>query len=243
MEYSNGFERYSNSWKKAHKDSVSQFKYSEKDINKFKMNKSNDFSKALNTSIVFDFVFKGLLVLGMVLLIWFYRTNTPIIATLVLLIGGSIYLLMKEYFIRKEFKLVDDLSTELSKVLKIKIQFYTIFCPKLKWMLASTNALFVWVGSMFYFYSKYGYYKIEGIEDIIVSAIMLTLAFGISFFAMTFQYKYYIHELKECLTQLSNEQTASMTMKKQLWRKRILIIVAILAIIAGVLVFSYIFPS
>ena len=107
-------------------------------------------------------------------------------------------------------------------------------------MLASTNALFVWVGSMFYFYSKYGYYKMEDIGDIIVSAIMLTLAFGISYFAMTFQYKYYIHELKECLTQLSDEQTASMTIKKQLWRKRVFIIAAVLAIIVGVLVFAYV---
>ena len=240
MENSNGFERYSDAWKKADKGSGSQKKYSEKDINAFKMNKSKDFSKALNTSIVFDFVFKGLLILGMLLLIWFYRTNTPIIATLVLLIVASIYLLMKEYSISKEFKLIDDLSTELSKVLKSKIQFYNTSFPKLKWMLASTNALFVWVGSMFYFYSKYGYYKMEDIGDIIVSVIMLSLAFGISYFAMTFQYKYYIYELKECLTQLTDVQTASMTIKKQLWRKRVFIIAAVLAIIAGVLVFAYV---
>ena len=236
----NRFDRFSDLWKKDDKASASQKMYSEDDINTFKMNKSKDFSKALNTSIVFDFVFKGLLVLAMLLLIWFYRTNTPIISILVLLIGGSIYLLMKEYSIRKEFKLIDDLSTELSKVLKSKIRFYNTSFPTLKWMLASSNALFVWVGSAFYFYSKYGYYKIEDIADVIVTVIMLTLAFGISYFAMTFQYKFYIHELKECLTQLNDEQTASMTIKKQVWRKWVFIIAAVLAIIAGVLMFVYI---
>lgn len=236
----NRFDRFSDLWKKGNKTAASQKMYSEDDINTFKMNKSKDFSKALNTSIVFDFVFKGLLVLAMLLLIWFYSTNTTIIVILVFLIGTSIYLLMKEYFIRKEFKLIDDLSTELSKVLKSKIRFYNTSYPTLKWMLASTNALFVWVGSAFYFYSKYGYYKIEGIADVIVTVIMLILAFGISYFAMTFQYKFYIHELKECLTQLSDEQTASMTIKKQLWKKWVFILVAILAIMAGVLMLGYI---
>ena len=243
MENRNGFKRFSDAWKKADKDSGSQRKYSEKDINSFKMKKSQDFSKILNKSIAFDFAFKGLLIFGMTLLIWFYRSNITIIATLVLLIVASIYLLLMEYSIRKEFKLIEDLSTDLSKVLKGKIQFYTTFFPKLKWMLASTNALFVWVGSMYYHYSKYGYYRIDDTIDIFVQVIILSLAFGILYFAITIQYKYDIHELKECLTQLSGKQTASMTIKKQLWRKRVFIISVVLAIIVGTLVFAYILDS
>lgn len=240
MENSNGFERYANSWKKAGKDSVSQRKYSEKDINKFKMNKSMDFSKSLYKTIWFDFVLKGLLLLGMLILTWLYRTNTSMLVTLILLIGVSVYLIIKEQSIKNKFRKIDALSTELSEVLKEKIQFYSMSFPKLKWMLAYTNALFVWVGSMFYFYSKYGYYKIEGFGDVFVSVLMLTLAFGISYFTITFQYKYYIHELEECLTNLSDEQSAAIILKRQVWRKRVIMIASILAIMVGVLFFIYI---
>jgi hypothetical protein len=239
MENSNGFERYSSSWKKAGKGSISQQTYSENDINKFKMNKSMDFSRALNKTIWFDFTLKGLLLIGMIALAWIYHTNAAILSALVLLIGVSIYLIVKENSIRSEFGLIDDLSEELSTVLKEKIKFYTASFPKLKWMIAFSNALFVWVGSMFYYYSKYGYYRIEDIEDAIVSAVMLSLAFGISYYTMTFQYKYYIHELNECLAQLSDEQSVAMTIKRQLWRKRVIMFISILAIALGLLLFAY----
>lgn len=236
----NRFDRFSDLWKKDDMANASQKIYSEDDIHTFKMKKSKDFSKALNTSIAFDFALKGLLVLGMLLLIWFYHINTPIVTILVLLIAASFYLMIKENSIRKEFKHIEDLSSELSTVLKSKIRFYNTSFPKLKWMLAFSNALFVWVGSAFYSYSKYGYYKIEDIADVIVTVIMLTLAFGISYFAMTFQFKFYIHELKECLTQLDDEQTATMTIKKQVWRKRVFILAVVLAVVVGVLTFAYI---
>ena len=240
MENSNGFERYSSSWKKADKGSISHQKYSENDINKFKMNKSMDFSRALNKTIWFDFMLKGLLLIGMLILAWFYHANTPILSALLILIGVSIYFIVKENAIRSEFDLIDDLSKELSAVLKEKIKFYTASFPKLKLMIAFSNALFVWIGSMFYYYSKYGYYRIEDIGDIIVSVIMLSLAFGISYYTLTFQYKYYIRELNECLSQLSDEQSAAITIKRQLWRKRVIMSIAILTIVVGVLLFAYI---
>ncbi len=199
-----------------------------------------DFSRALNKTIWFDFALKGLLLIGMLILAWFYHANPPIILALVLLIGISFYLIAKENQLRLEFGTIDDLSEELSTVLNEKIKFYTASFPKLKWMIAFSNALFVWIGSMFYYYSKYGYYKIEDIVDVIVLTVMMSLAFAISYYTMTFQYKYYINELKECLSHLSDEQSAAMTIKRQLWRKRVIMFIAILTIVVGVLLFVYI---
>lgn len=240
MENSNGFERFSDLWKKGSEDSVSQKKYSEKEIKIFKMKKSADFSKALNTSILFDFVMKGLIVLAMMVLIWFYNANLPIVFILILLIGFSFYLLVKEYSIRDKFSAIDDLSRELSAVLKAKIQFYHISFPRLKWMLAFSNALIVWVGSMYYSYFKYGTYKMDDWIDLMVWLGFVSIAFGISYLAMTFQYKYYIHELKECLTELSDEQTTALTIKRQSWRKWVFIFAMALAVILGALLFGYI---
>jgi len=240
MENSNGFERFSDLWKKADKDGVSQKKYSENEINIFKMKKSADFSKALNTSIVFDFALKGILAVAMVLLIWFYNTNLPIVSMLVLLIGISLFLIKKEFSIRRKFSSLDDLSKELSTVLRSKIAFYHDSFPKLKWMLAISNALFVWIGSMFYYYSKYGYYKIEDLTDVLVSVAICLMAFAISYFAMTFQYKYHIHELQECLSELNDEQATALTIKRQSNRKTVFILITVLAAITGILLFGYI---
>jgi len=239
MENSNGFERFSDVWKKADKDSFSQKTYSENDINKFKMKKSADFSKALNTSIIVDFAFKGLLVLSMLVLIWLYNASFPVVLILVLLIGAFMYILTQEYSIREKFRALDDLSKELGAVLKARIQFYHTHFPTLKWMIALSNALFVWVGSLFYYFAKYGTYKMEDLTDVLVSVGIIGMAFIISYYAMTFQYKYYIHELNECLTELSDEQSTSLMIKRQSRRKMVFILIAILAIIIGALLFGY----
>ena len=98
----NGFNRISEVWKKADTSGFSQKKYSKEDINKIKMKKSLDFSKSINNAIVFDNVLKGILLVGMLLLTWFYRTSPLVLVIIACLIAISIYSVYKEFVIRKE---------------------------------------------------------------------------------------------------------------------------------------------
>ena len=62
---------------------------------------------------------------------------------------------------------------------------------------------------------------------------MIALAFGISFLAISFQYKYYIKDLEECLTSLEDEQSTAMVIANQQRRKQRMIIGTIISIIVG----------
>jgi len=239
----NEFKHISDLWKKAEKNGGSHKVYSEKDINEFKMKKSIDFSKALQKSILFDIAFKGLLIIAVVTLFSLFQSNVTMIIALIIVTGISGLFMYYENLVRKQFIDLDDYSRDLQTVLKEKVNFYNQSFPKVKWMVAFTNAFFVWIGSLFYYFSKYGYYRIESLADVIVSAIMILLAFGISYVALTFQYKYYIKELKECLFNLDDEQTAVMVIANQQRRKILFTIGAILAVLVGLALLIFLIVS
>lgn len=214
----NGFERFSEAWKKGPSAQDSQKTYSQNEIKNIKMKTSKDFSKSINNSIVFDYALKGILILGMLFLAWFYKTNPPMLIAIFSLIGISTLFIYKEINIKNRLRTIDDYSKEVSEMIKMKLSFYKQRITPLRLMMAYTNALLVWVGSMFYFYSKYGYYKMEDFEDLFVTILMVTLAFGISYFAFTWQIKTNVLELEESLSGLDEQQADVLHM--QLERKR-----------------------
>ncbi len=214
----NGFEKYTKAWNKSDPVDSSQKIYTEKEIKNIKMKTSQDFSKSINHSIVFDYVHKGILTLGMLLLAWYYRTNTFMLITLFSLIGLSSFFIYKEFHIQKMLRLTDNYTKDLSEVIKMKLQFYRSKFTALKLMLAFTNSLLVWVGSMFYFYSKYGYYKMEDLGDLIVSILMVGMAFLISYIGLNWQMKNNELELEEALNDIDEQQAEVLHL--QLKRKK-----------------------
>jgi hypothetical protein len=237
----NGFERFSKAWKKSGLAGSTRKLYVEEDIKLFKMNKSKDFSRALSNSIVFDLVFKTIVIAGMLLLIWFYRTDLILVSTFVALIALSVFLLIHENGIKQEFQKTDDYSRELSVTIQQKLSFYKNHFPSLRWMLALTNALLVWVGSLYYFYFKYGYYRVEDFVDVLVNLVMVGIAFAISYYSMNFQYKFNMLELEENLADLDDEASAAIHIATQKRRKhRMIVRFAILAAL-GLLLFIYLF--
>lgn len=236
---SNGFERFSKAWKKADAIGHSQKMYSENEIKTIKMKKSLDFSKSVNNSILFDVALKSILIFGMLLLAWFYWAETTIIIMLFALMAFSIVLLIREVNIRQELHMIEDYTSELGTVLKRKIQFYKVRFPAIKGMIAFTNALFVWIGSTFYQYSKYGYYKLTDTEDIIVTVIMISLAFGISYLSLHLMFKLNIRDLEESLLNLHDQEAISISINAQLRRKKRFRIAVIIAIIVGLALFLF----
>lgn len=237
----NGFERFSKAWKKSGEADSTKKMYSEEDVKLFKMKKSKDFSRALNNSIVLDLAFKTIVIAGMLLLIWFYRTDVILVSTLVILIVLSVFILIHENGIMQEFQKTDDYSRELSATIQQKLRFYKNHFPPLRWMLALTNALLVWVGSLYYFYFKYGYYRVEDFVDVLVNLLMVGIAFAISYFSTNYQYKFNMLELEENLADLDDEASVAIHIETQKRRKyRMIVRFAILAAL-GLLLFIYLF--
>jgi hypothetical protein len=239
----NGFEEFSKAWKKSDLAGFSNKQYSENDIKLFKMKKSKDFSQGLVNSITFDFVYKSILMAAMLLLAWFYRDNTALVIIFLALIGTSIYLLLRENGIRSEFQKIDHYTHELSKAIEEKLSFYRAHFPALQLMLAYSNALLVWVASLFYFYSKYQYYRIDDAVDLVVNMVMVGLSFAISYYAMSYLYRFNMLEMEENLADLDDELAATNLIERQKRRKKQLLIGLSVIVVIGLILFLFLFVT
>jgi len=233
----NEFDRYSELWKKGENTAYSRVEYSKESITKLKMKKSMDITKSIHRSISFDLVFKSVLILAMILLAMIFKTDTNMNLGLFGVAGILGILIYHEKLTRNQIQVLDDYTREVKSVLAEKLRFYRNDFVRLSWMLAISNGVFVWVGSLFYYYSKYGVYKLISPIDVMVSAIMILMAFSISYFAMKWQFKYVIHELEDSLASIDDDGVF-LKMAENHKRKRIVrTIFAIFAVIVGLLVF------
>jgi divalent metal cation (Fe/Co/Zn/Cd) transporter len=239
----NGFERFSKAWKKSGTAGSTEKLYAEEDIKKFKMKKSKDFSQTLYKSILMDVAFKSVLIVAMLLLVWFYWTNTLLVGAILTIIGLSSYLLYRESLIRNQFQKIEDYTRELSTTIKEKVQFYRSNSKSLLLMLAFTNGLLVWVGSLFYFHTKYGYYRIDDFIDLVVNLLMVILAFAISYAAYNFQFRFNVHELEENLADLDDDSMAAIHVQNQKRRRKRLRAGLIILSLVGLLVLIYLVIS
>ena len=161
---------------------------------------------------------------------WFYQSNTPMLIAIFSLIGLSAFFTYRELNIQKMLRFTDNYTRDLGALIKMKLQFYRTKFTPLKLMLAFTNALMVWVGSMFYFYAKYGYYKMEDVGDLTVSIMMVGLAFPISYIGLTWQMKNNALELEEALNDLDEQQAEFLHLQLKRKKRNKMIMLTITAI-------------
>jgi len=239
----NGFERFRNVWKKTALAGSTGKVYAEEEIKKFKMKNSKDFSRTLNNVLIFDLGLKSLLIIGMLLLIWFYRSDVALVTVIITLIAVVLFMISREQGIMKKLKDTDNYSKQLTSIIADKIAFYKSYFPSLQWMMAFTNGLLVWVGSMYYFYSKYGYYRIDDVTDVAVNALMVLFAIAISYFSYQSQYKFNLNELEENLVDLDSDKAATVQLQNQRARKARYRMSLIIFSIVGLLLFIYLLIS
>jgi Ca2+/Na+ antiporter len=240
----NGFDRFSKAWLKSGTagDSTNR-KYAENDIKRFKMEKSQDISRAINNSIILDFVLKGLLIIALMALAWFYHSSIIMLGVFVLLALCSVYFIFRELSIRKALADTTDYRQEVNTFIGGKIKFFRKHFPPLKWMLAFTSALFVWVGSLFYFYFKYGRYRLDDPDDVLVAVLMVALAYGISWLAYNIQFGINIRELEENLKLMEEEENAPAMLEAMKKRSRRILAAKIIFFVVGLALFVFLLLS
>lgn len=207
------------------------------------MKKSKDFSRTLNNSIIFDFVQKAILIAAMLTLIWFFRMETGLIIAFTGLTGLTSYLIYSELIIKRKLDQINEYDLKLSEVIGRKIQFFRQYFPDLRWMLAFTNALLVWVGSLFYFYFRYGFYRLEDFIDITAAVLTLVFAFGGSFLIYTFQFRFNVKQLEQSLNILQEDASASQTLLALKKKSISMTIAKIIAFMVGLALFVYLLVS
>jgi hypothetical protein len=228
--------KYQLAWKK--EKSFQAEKLSEVEIRNF-MKSASKIVGQYRRSLIFDIVFKGILLISFLLLIFLLKNQSIAILAITFFVFIAAFGIIWQ---TKVYKRVDKISVtkeHLKDLLKAYIDFYTEQYIKSIFVSALSSTLFFLSGSLFYLNFKYEQIPTFELDDFIVLTIGIILSYGVSAFAQIKQNDYQIKQLESCLVEIE-ENTISASSIKKYKTNRIKNIVTIgIALITGVIIFLY----
>ena len=228
---------YQLAWK--NEKSFQEEKLSETEIYNF-MISASQIVKQYKRSLIFDMVFKSVLLLSFIVLIVLLKK--PAIATIVI----SFFIFMTALGIIWQIKIYQQVgknrapTIHLKDLLRAYIDFYNRQYIKSIFVNALSSTLFFLSGSLFYLYFKYKQFPSLELDDFIVITIGIILSYGVSALAQIKQNDYEIKQLESCLVEIE-ENTISPSSLKKYQTNRIKKLLSIgIALIMGVVFFLYV---
>ena len=227
---------YQLAWK--NEKSFQEEKLSETEIYNF-MISASQIVKQYKRSLIFDMVFKSVLLLSFIVLIVLLKK--PAIATIVI----SFFIFITALGIIWQIKIYQQVgknrapTIHLKDLLRAYIDFYNRQYIKSIFVNALSSTLFFLSGSLFYLYFKYKQFPSLELDDFIVITIGIILSYGVSALAQIKQNDYEIKQLESCLVEIE-ENTISPSSLKKYQTNRIKKLLSIgIALIMGVVFFLY----
>ena len=133
-----------------------------------------------------------------------------------------------------------DYSTDnLRTILESKISYYTKKYFRSLYVSALSNSLFFISGILYYFHFKYGEIRSMGMQDYLVLGILVIVGFILGAFTQIRYHNFQIRQLEQCLTEIDENTFSELTVKKARNRRIYQLLMALLAIICGLLVLAY----
>jgi len=228
--------KYQLAWK--NEKSFQAEKLSEIEIHNF-MKSASKIVGQYKRSLIFDIVFKSLLLISFIGLIFLLKNQS--IATLT----NSFFIFIATFGIIwqiKVYKTVNKISISnepLKRLLRAYIDFYNGQYVKSIFVTALSSTLFFLSGSLFYLYFKYGQIPYFELDDFIVLTVGIILSYGVSAFAQIKQNKYQIKQLESCLVEIEENTIKASSIKKYQTNRIKNILMIGIALIMGLLIIFY----
>jgi hypothetical protein len=190
-------------------------------------------------SILFDIVFKSILLISFIALI-FLPTNQSIA-----IFVHSFLIFITAFGIiwqTKIYKRVDEISVakeHLKDVLRAYIDFYNGYYVESIFVSALSSTLFFLSGALFYLYFKYDRIPTFEIDDLIVLTIGIILSYGASAFAQIKQNNFQMKQLESCLVEIEEKTINEESIKKYRTKRIKNAVIIGIALIIGVILFLY----
>lgn len=228
--------KYQLAWKK--EKSFQAEKLSEVEIRNF-MKSASKIVGQYKRSLIFDIVFKGILLISFLVLIFLLKNQSIAILAITFFVFIAAFGILWQTKVYKRVNKISVTKEHLKDLLKAYIDFYTEQYIKSIFVSALSSTLFFLSGSMFYLHFKYEQIPTFELDDFIVLTIGIILSYGVSAFAQIKQNDYQIKQLESCLVEIE-ENTISASSIKKYKTNRIKNTVTIgIALITGMIVFLY----
>lgn len=228
--------KYQLAWK--NEKSFQAEKLSEIEIHNF-MKSASKVSGQYRRSLLFDMVFKTILLVSFIVLIILLKNQS------IAILANTFFIFIAAFGIIWQLKVckrVDKISVtkeQLKDLLKAYIEFYNRHYVKSIFVSALSSTLFFLSGSTYYLHFKYKQIPTIELDDFIVLTIGIIVSYGVSAFAQIKQNEFQIKELESCLVEIE-ENTIDASSIKKYKTNRIKNIVTIgIALIIGVIIFLY----
>ena len=228
--------KYQLAWK--NEESFQAEKLSESEIRHF-MRSASKIVGQYKRSLIFDIVFKSVLLVSFLVLIFLLKNQSIAILT------NSFFIITAAFGITwqtKVYKSVGKISVSkkhLKDILKAYIVFYTGQYIKSIFVSALSSTLFFLSGSLFYLYFKYGQIPAFELDDFIVLVVGIIGSYSISSFAQIKQNEYQIEQLESCLVEIEENTINASSIKKYKNNRMKNLVTIGTALILGVIIFLY----
>jgi hypothetical protein len=228
--------KYQLAWK--NEKSFQAEKLSEIEIHNF-MKSASKISGQYRRSLLFDIVFKTILLFSFLLLIFLLKNQSIAILAITFFIFIAAFGIIWQSKVYKRVNKISVTKEHLKDLLRAYIDFYTKQYIKSIFVSALSSTLFFLSGSMFYLHFKYGQIPTFELDDFIVLTIGIILSYGVSAFAQIKQNNYQIKQLESCLVEIEENTINSSSIKKYKTNRIKNIVTIGIALITGVIIFLY----
>jgi hypothetical protein len=230
-------EKYKAAWQ--HEAVFEEDKLSQKQVAGFLRAASKDTLTLFKRSLIFDIVLKAiLLTLFIPLIFWMPYSGSwmGIVLLLVLIHAGGIAWQVRT--IRK-IPQVDRGGQPVLDVLRSYIAYYYQHYYASIFVAAISSSLLFLVGSLHYFYFKYGEVPAPAIDDLLVLGTGLLLSFALSVVAQLWQNNFRMRQLETRVEEIEADTLTERSMEQYRSRRARNIILISIALLAGVLLLVY----
>ncbi len=190
-------------------------------------------------SLLFDIVYKGILLVSFFILILLLKNQSIAILTISFFIFIAIFGIVWQLKVYKNSDRINNTKENLKDLLRKYIAYYNEQYIKSIFVSALSSTLFFLSGSLFYLHFKYDQIPSFELDDFIVLTIGIILSYSLSAFTQIKQNNYQIKQLERCLVEIEDNTINASSIKKYKTKRIKNIVIIGIALIIGVILLLF----
>jgi hypothetical protein len=224
-------------WK--NESSFEDKRLSEVDIERYLHRRSGNISRLFRKGLIFDIVLKGIVGMSLLGIAILFREVPGFVIVISFILLGIIWTIWFQGRMIGKIPEAEAPGESIRITLETRIRFYYQHYIKSLYVGALSNSLIILSGMLYYLYFKYGEIRPFTWDDYLVFSGAIIIGYALGAFAQIAQHNFQVKQLESCLEEIDEETFSVLTIQSQKNKNLRLILLALLAILCGLLVLAF----
>ena len=212
---------------------------SEADIEKYLHKRSGNISQLFRKGLVFDIVLKGIVGVSLLGIAVLFRGTPNFITAISFILLGIIWAIWFQWRMTGRIPEAGATGETIRTTLETRIRFYHEQYLKSLYVGALSNSLIILSGMLYYFYFKYGEIRPFQWDDYLVFSGFIIIGYALGAVAQISQHNFQVKQLESCLEEIDEKSFSSISIQSQRNKNLRFILLALLALLCGLLVLAF----